>query len=70
MYTIEFVSDVDGHEFLAVNEFSLVEKVLNIVDAFRKNGYRVSGSFHKNARRFHGEYVFRSNNETVSMAIV
>lgn len=70
MYVIEFQSSLDGNEFLAVNEFDLVEKVIKIVDTFRRAGYAVSGSFHKTARRFCGEYVFQSNTENVHMAIV
>ena len=70
MYTIEFVSDVDGKDTLVVNEFSLVEKVISIKETFMKAGYSVSGSFHKTARRFFGEFEFRSAAETVKMAIV
>ena len=70
MYTIEFVSDVDGHDSLIVNEFDLVDRILKIKNAFRQAGYQVSGNFHKTARRFFGEYEFRSNAETVKMAII
>lgn len=70
MYSIEFQSDIDGKELLVVNEFDLVERVMKIKDAFRKAWYSVSGSFHKTARRFFGEFEFRSNAETVKMAIV
>lgn len=70
MYTIEFVSDVDGKDFVIVNEFELVEKIMKIKNAFRKAGYQISGSFHKTARRFKGEFEFNSRNEFVKMAIV
>ena len=70
MYIIEFQSNLDGVDSVVVDESRLVERILKIVAAFRESGYDVSGSFHRTARRFVGEYQFKNNQETVSMCIV
>lgn len=70
MYTLEFQSNIDGIDTVVVDESMLVDRILKIIHAFRKAGYDISGSFHKTARRFFGEYQFHSNNETVSMSIL
>lgn len=70
MYTLEFQSNIDGIDTVVVDESMLVDRILKIIHAFRKAGYDISGSFHKTARRFVGEYRFNNNQETVSMCIL
>ena len=70
IYHLEFQSNIDGRDLVVVDEYRLVERILKIVSAFRKAGYDVSGSFHRTASRFFGEYQFKNNQETVSMSIV
>lgn len=70
LYHLEFQSDVDGVDSIVVDESRLVDRILKIIHAFRKEGYDVCGSFHKTAKRFVGEYRFQSRQETVQMSII
>ena len=70
IYHLEFQSSLDGRDLVVVDESRFVERILKIIYAFRKEGYDVSGSFHRTARRFVGEYQFHSSSETVLMSII
>src|SRR5574343_1393453 len=70
IYHLEFQSSLDGRDLVVVDESRFVERILKIIHALRKEGYDVSGSFHRTARRFVGEYQFHSSSETVLMSII
>ena len=66
---IEFLSSIDGRDLVPCRS-SVWSTLKEVVSAFRRNGYSVSGGIEYIDRRFVGEYFAESAGETVHFQVV
>jgi len=66
---IEFLSSIDGRDLVPCKS-SVWSTLKEIVRAFRRNGYAVSGGIEYSGRKFVGEYFAESAGERVTFQVV